>query len=154
MISRIATTINRRAFLPWCSQFNFSQFLFTAMLMRYSDDQSALRILLDALINFLIECAQNRNKIASENILLVLITLYRSPKTNDDNKNLALRALKNLVRDGWWATSFFLLLQKSLHNTKLYNTNVSFFRTNSLSPWKFPNKLLQRKPLQLELEPP
>ena len=71
------------------------------MIMRYSDDNSALRILLDALINFLIECSQNRNKIASENILLILITLYRSPKTNEDNKNLALRALKNLVRDGW-----------------------------------------------------
>eukprot|EP00111_Clytia_hemisphaerica_P016421 TCONS_00048611-protein len=75
--------------------------LITTTLMRHSDDQSALRILLDALINFLIECSQNRNKIASENILLVLITLYRSPKTNEDNKNLALRALKNLVRDGW-----------------------------------------------------
>jgi len=71
------------------------------MLQSYSDDNAALKVLLGALVNFLIECAQNRSKISSEDILLVLVTLYRSQNTSEDNQSLVTRAVKNLIGDGW-----------------------------------------------------
>ena len=35
-----------------------------------------------------------------------------------------------------------IVVQWSLHNSNLYNSNVSLTRANSLAPWKFPDKLL------------
>ena len=71
------------------------------MIRKYCDDNGALKILLGSLVNFIVESSQNRNKIAAENILLILMNVFRMPETNEDNKTLIKMALKNLVGDGW-----------------------------------------------------
>ena len=51
--------------------------------------------------------------------------------------------LTSLFRlENMFFTSVIKIIQWSLHNSNLYNSNVSLTRANSLAPRKFPDKLL------------
>lgn len=71
------------------------------MLKRYMYDMAVIKVLLEALVNFMIECSQNRTRIASENILIPLVAIFRSRDAPEAVRLLVIRAMKNLIRDGW-----------------------------------------------------
>ena len=79
----------------------YGPFVDLEMVKKYIDDMAVMKVLLEALVNFMIESSQNRQRVASENILIPLIAAYRSPIATEDVKMLVVRVLKNLVRDGW-----------------------------------------------------
>lgn len=71
------------------------------LLREYIEDNECIEVLLSCLINLLMECIQNRKHIATSNGLLILIKIYRMPSTDLANKELVVKAVKNLVGNGW-----------------------------------------------------